>query len=283
VNESAVSAQFIEGSKGPIFVLLRRPPGPVRGCVLVVPPFAEEMNKCRRMVAEATMGLAEHDIASVVPDLYGTGDSAGDFVDADWVTWQDDIIRTVRWAAVQGLSISGILATRLGCALTASVLAAGIIGPVARTVLWQPVFDGGRFLTQFLRLRTSASLMVDRKESIAELRDRLRSGEVVEVAGYGLTPRLAADLDAAVTPDRLPQQLGHVTWMEVVRDVGAERPVTSSKLIDQTRVRGGRVDLQLFPGEPFWASTEIVRNREMSEAAVQFLAGAGGEGEGSLV
>jgi exosortase A-associated hydrolase 2 len=282
VNESSTTAQFIEGCKGPIFVLLRRPPGSVRGCVLVVPPFAEEMNKCRRMVAEATIDLAEHDIACVVPDLYGTGDSGGEFVDADWLTWQDDIIRTVRWVAVQGLSISGILATRLGCALTASALAAGVIGPVERTVLWQPVFDGGRFLQQFLRLRTSASLMVDRKESIAELRTRLRSGEVVEVAGYGLTTRLAADLDAAVTRDRLPLQFGDVTWMEVVRDLGAERPPTSSKLIDQTRFQGGRVDLRLFPGEPFWASTEIVRNREMIDATVQFFAGVGGEGAGRL-
>jgi exosortase A-associated hydrolase 2 len=282
VNEAAITAQFIEGCKGPIFVLLRRPPGPVRGCVLVVPPFAEEMNKCRRMVAEATNDLAEHDIASVVPDLYGTGDSGGEFVDADWLTWQDDIVRTLRWAAVQGLSISGILAIRLGCALTASALAAGVIGPVERTVLWQPVFDGGRFLQQFLRLRTSASLMVDRKESIAELRTRLRSGEVVEVAGYGLTTRLAADLDAAVTRDRLPLQFGDVTWMEVVRDLGAERPLTSSKVIDQTRFHGGRVDLRLFPGEPFWASTEIVRNREMIDATVQFFAGVGAEGAGSL-
>jgi exosortase A-associated hydrolase 2 len=216
-----------------------------------------------------------------VPDVYGTGDSGGDFGDADWVTWQDDIIRTVGWAAVQGLPISGILAARLGCALTASALATGIIGPVARTALWQPVFDGGRFLKQFLRLRTSASLMVDRRESVAELRGRLRSGEVVEVAGYELTGRLAAELDAVVTPERLLKQFGHVAWMEVVRDVGAEQSVPVARLIEQTRSAGGQVDLRLFPGEPFWASTEIVRNRELIDAAVQFLAGVGGEGRGA--
>lgn len=279
MSRTNVSGQFIDGTKGSIFVLSRQPIAPAVGCVMVVPPFAEEMNKSRRMVTETALGLAERGIATLVPDVFGTGDSGGDFFDADWVTWQDDVVRTARWSAGRGVPITGILAIRLGCALAASVLAAGVIGPVARTVLWQPVFDGGRFLTQFLRLRTAASLMADRKESIADLRGRLQSGEVVEVAGYGLTAQLAADLDAVVSPGCLPQQFGHVAWMEIIREVEAELPVPSAKLIDQTRSAGGRVDLRLFPGEPFWASTEIVRNREMTHAAVQFL--AGGQGQGS--
>ena len=54
----------------------------------MVPPFAEEMNKCRPMVTEVALGLAESGIASIVPDLYGTGDSGGDFSEGDWETWQ---------------------------------------------------------------------------------------------------------------------------------------------------------------------------------------------------
>ena len=52
MSRRSVSGQFIDGAKGPIFVLAREPAAGVRGCVLVVPPFAEEMNKCRRMVTE---------------------------------------------------------------------------------------------------------------------------------------------------------------------------------------------------------------------------------------
>jgi exosortase A-associated hydrolase 2 len=277
----SVSGTFIDGAKGPIFVLLRQPGTPAAGCVMVVPPFGEEMNKSRRMVTDLALALAERRIATLVPDLYGTGDSGGDFVEADWAGWQDDLVRTARWSATRGLPITGALATRLGCALAAAVLASGAVGSVTKAVLWQPVFDGGRFLTQFLRLRTAASLMADRKESIAELRGRLQAGEVVEVAGYGLTGALAADLDAVVTPQHLPPQLGHVAWMEVVREAAAELPLPSTRLIDQTRYAGGRVDVQRFLAEPFWASTEIVRNREMISAAVQFLTGATWHEQGS--
>ena len=48
----AREAFFLPGPRPPgRFCLLHLPTGPVRGCVLFVPPFAEEMNKSRRMVA----------------------------------------------------------------------------------------------------------------------------------------------------------------------------------------------------------------------------------------
>jgi hypothetical protein len=58
VTGARLTGHFIAGPKGPIFVLLREPPDASRGCVIVVPPFAEEMNKCRRMVTEVAVGLA---------------------------------------------------------------------------------------------------------------------------------------------------------------------------------------------------------------------------------
>ena len=79
MSRTTFSGEFVAGTKGPIFVLLRKPLVPPRGCVLVVPPFAEEMNKCRRMVTELAIRLAEQGIATLQPDFYGTGDSAGDF------------------------------------------------------------------------------------------------------------------------------------------------------------------------------------------------------------
>jgi exosortase A-associated hydrolase 2 len=244
-----------------------------RGCVLVVPPFAEEMNKCRRLVTEVALALADRGIGTVLPDVHGTGDSGGDFADATWQGWQGDIARTVQWSAERGHPVTGALAIRLGCALAAAVMASGGLPSVARSVLWQPVFDGRRFLGQFLRLRIAAKLMTDQKESLAGLRAQLQAGEVLEIAGYRLSSRLAADLDSLGPPDALPRGFGEAAWLEVVRESDAKFPVSSQNLIAQTVNRGGQVrDLRIV-GEPFWASTEIVVAPEIVSETVAHLSG----------
>ena len=76
-------ADFIETEHGRLFCLLRTPaPAPGQKVVLVIPPFAEEMNKSRRMFTLLADALGQQDIALCVFDLFGTGDSSGDFADA---------------------------------------------------------------------------------------------------------------------------------------------------------------------------------------------------------
>ena len=98
MRPARISGHFVQSGKGPIFVLRRVPVGPVAGTVLVVPPFAEEMNKCRRIVTEVALGLADRGVATLVPDLHGTGDSAGDFAEADWATWCGNLADAVEWS-----------------------------------------------------------------------------------------------------------------------------------------------------------------------------------------
>ena len=241
-------------------MLVRQPAATPAGCVLVVPPFAEEMNKCRRMVTGLGLGLARQGVAMVVPDLLGTGDSDGDFADGDWDSWQGDLASVTAWSVEQGLPVTGLLAIRLGAALAAVSVEARAIVPVARSALWQPAFDGNRFLTQFLRLRTAAGLMADRKESVTDIRGRLKAGDAVEVAGYGLTGRLAASLETLVVPTGLPRGFGAVSWLEVVREQGASLPPPAARLVDETRNQGGEVEVTAFASEPYWSSTEIVVN-----------------------
>jgi hypothetical protein len=48
-----------------------------------VPPFAEEMNKSRRMIAEVGRRLEGSGVGMLLVDLFGTGDSEGEFAQAD--------------------------------------------------------------------------------------------------------------------------------------------------------------------------------------------------------
>lgn len=269
MSPGGLSGHFIAGGRGALFVLLREPDVATQACVIVVPAFAEEMNKCRRLVALVARELTRNGIAVLVPDLYGTGDSNGSFSEADWDTWQQDMGACVGWARQRGLEPAGLLGIRLGAALAIAAVESGTLPAVKRSVLLQPVFDGERFLSQFLRLRVAAMLMSqDRKETLAELRGQLKSRATIEVAGYPLTGKLTAGIDSAKPPDSLPAQLGEILWLEVVRELDVELPGPSQGLIDRSRAVGRTVKSTRCVGEPFWSSTEIVIVPEVIKSTV---------------
>ena len=84
------------GGEDRLFYVHHRPAQ--RACVgqiVFVHPFADEMNKSRRMVAIQARTLARQGWSVFQPDLSGCGDSEGDFGDASWERWRDDLRHAV--------------------------------------------------------------------------------------------------------------------------------------------------------------------------------------------
>lgn len=268
---SRIDARFLDGKRGKIFVLLRRPDRDSGRSVLIVPPFAEEMNKSRKMFTDVAQALARCGIGTILPDLFGTGDSEGEFRDGDWEIWKDDLARAAAFAAEQGCPVNALLCERLGCALGAEA-ARDTLGGVDRTVFWQPVLDGQRFMTQFLRLRVAASMMEDRKETVGGLRERLQAGDTLEVAGYELAARLVDRIDRVRLAAALGSQLGDLHWLELVRDADGPLPGASEEAVSAARPRMSSVTMDALVGEPFWSATEIVRIPALVDRTVAVLA-----------
>jgi len=75
--------RFLDGLRGRLFVVRRAPAADDRGIdVVIAPPFAEEMNRSRRMMVLLAIALAERGFGCLAVDPFGTGDSDGDFADA---------------------------------------------------------------------------------------------------------------------------------------------------------------------------------------------------------
>jgi exosortase A-associated hydrolase 2 len=274
LSRGELSAEFIAGSRGRLLAVVRRPSGAACNGVLIVPPFAEEMNKSRHLFTEIADALIESGVATVVVDLFGTGDSEGEFSDADWTVWKSDLAAAVQWAASRQITITKLLAVRLGCALGCE--AARDNGwKLDRTIMWQPVVSGTRALDQFLRLRVAATMMQkEGKETIAGLRAKLKSGQSVEVAGYDMSGRLAEQLDRVDLGQTLGANLGAVRWVEVVRSADAPPPAAATASVERARASGASVELHTVLGEPFWSSVEIVRNPTLVADAVNALGAA---------
>lgn len=269
-----VAGHFIPGGRGNLLVVTHLPANSIRGSILLVPPMAEEMNKSRRMMALLGASLADAGFAAVLPDLYGTGDSEGEFVEATWTTWMADLESVIEWARRSIAPIHGAVAIRLGCALLQAIADSGSAEQLRKTVFWQPAFDGKQWITQFLRLRTAASMMTDQRETITQLVGEFERNQSIEVAGYEISAVLYRELLAAVEPEGLSAGLGDVLWLNCRRrDASTETPTMVVPLIERSQQSGVRVIYGEGDAEPFWSSVETVINKPMVERTCEFLCG----------
>ena len=187
-------------------------------------------------------------------DLTGCGDSSGDFADARWDSWIDDIVAALDWLEARDTGPITLLGLRLG-AIAAAEVARALPDRIARLVLWQPVTSGKTMLTQFLRVRVAAGMTGGgERETTATLRELIDAGESVEIAGYEITPELAHDLDARELTPLVPPVPVH--WLEIAAD--PERPVSpaASRVIESWRAAGCAVEAETVAGEPFWSLQE---------------------------
>jgi exosortase A-associated hydrolase 2 len=264
---------FLPTPGGPVFAVLHRPADAValRGHVLVVPPFNEEMNRCRSMVTLQARELAQHGLATLLLDLHGTGDSAGEHGDARWATWLDNLRAALAWLAPRPGGCVALLGIRLGAVLAAEVMATAEAAP-ATLVLWQPVVDGKIHMTQFLRVRMAAQL--DRpdlpKETTAGMRKQLDAGEAIEVAGYELHPELVRAIDGANLVKQRPA-LRHALWLENVAADGGELPAPAVAAAPAWADAGIAAEMRPYVGPAFWQLHERVLTPSIIEITTAWL------------
>lgn len=269
---------FLNGAQGQRFCLFHPPLGECRGALLYIHPFGDEMNKARRMAALQARALAAQGYGVLQIDLHGCGDSSGDFGEARWDSWKDDVGLGYAWLGERlrcpvwlwGLRLGALLA--LDFARTAPVAPAGLL-------LWQPVHNGAAFLTQFLRLRIASEMVNESKDEpgkektgTKQLREALRGGEVLEVAGYDIAPALADSLDtldaAAMAPTGCP-----VHWVEVV--AAPERPLNAAgaRLAEAWKRDGVDLQVHMVACLSFWATQEISECPSLLAATLDAVTG----------
>lgn len=251
-NASPLEAFFLEGPKGPIFALFTPARGAIRGALLYLPPFAEEMNRCRNLVAEQTRVFSNLGYASLLLDYFGTGDSGGEFSEADWETWLADAGVALDWLETRSNQQVTLWGCRIG-ALLAADLANRQSERVSGLLLWQPVLNGKLFIKQYLRLRVAA--LVDRNlpaETTDEIRSRLKAGAIIDVAGYPISDRLVGSIEDVRMDDFDWLKGFDIDWCELVMAPGAPFPPASHKVIDALSARDNRVRRHPFTDPPIW-------------------------------
>ena len=239
--------------------------GATRGLVLYIHPFAEEMNKARRMAALQARALAQGGYSVLQIDLSGCGDSSGDFGDATWKSWVSDVVQGCHWLRSQSnIQSAGsdnvplwLWGLRAGCLL--AVEASGQLVEACNFLFWQPPSSGKLLLQQFLRLKLAGDMLGGQSKGVMEsMRQQLAAGSPVEIAGYMLSSGLAMGLEqAALVPPASMGQARRLEWFELSTREDAGLSPVAAKTIAQWQQAGFRIGNHIAHGPAFWQTTEI--------------------------
>lgn len=282
---SALEAFFHPDAAGNGYRLyLHHPPatGIAKGALLYVHPFAEEMNKSRRMAAQSARALAAKGFAVLQIDLLGCGDSSGDFGDATWHIWVDDVTAALDWLSLRHpgapLWLWGLRAGALLCVAAVSAR------PALRTnfLFWQPAIRGQSVLSQFLRLLVAAALHDgSSKAALEAARAALAADRHADVAGYSLSPALAKGLEAArLDPPQAvaappPTASPRLVWLELGDIADGSLPPASAAAAQAWAAAGFEVQAASLVGPRFWQTVEIEDATALLDATVAHVCAPG--------
>lgn len=264
------------GGSGQRYCVFHPALGPAaKGAIVFVHPFAEEMNKSRRMAALQSRAMSDAGYAVLRIDLLGCGDSSGDFGDASWQAWIDDVLLGCRWISERVTAPLWIWGLRAGCLLAAQ--AARLLPAPPHLLLWAPVISGKQGLQQFLRLKAAADLASgNAKEVLEQMRTDLAQGRPVEIAGYMLPAGIADGLvHASLEPPAQAHRACRVEWLELTtRDDGVLSPVAIRTLAAWNAVDGVEARGHMAQGPAFWQTSEIEDAPALVAATMAALTGA---------
>lgn len=209
-----------------------------RAPVLLLPPLHEEMNRARVQLRRIGEHLQARGHSVLLGDLYGSGDSAGEFGEATLSQWQDDV-----------QALLAHLREHHACAPVPVALRGGALlipHDCARWIACFPLHSGPQQIQLWLRQRLYVARFqgedIDREGLLARWRS---SG--IEVGGYALSPALLAELETATLPPLIDTQTA-------ARVIEWQQPQPSPAFAEA--VARGALSWRSLSGPAFWQTAE---------------------------
>ncbi len=264
-----LDAEYIQGGQG-LWLLTHWRAANNSTALLMLPPFAEEMNCCRRVFATLATMLVTTDTAATsgegidcfLPDFYGTGDSEGDFHNISLQQWRQDVLSFLPQLA--GYQQVHVLGCRFGAALLLDWLSdIRQILPFGQVMLWQPQLDARRFWQQLQRLQQFGEPGGQADASAANT--ATIPAETLYVAGYEIPRSLQSE--ALALNSQLPADVSQMHWFESTLS-GLLSP--ASLKLQQNHPE---LLMQAVNGQPYWLSQEPVDTQALLDATVAVLRG----------
>jgi len=249
VGKSTINPFYLSSDFGQCFVVHYSPVDDdvkINESILIIPPFAEELNNSRRMIADQARLLAGEGFDVLCLDFFGTGDSQGEFVEASWDIWIENLHKAYAWL-IEVSSTVHFLTVRTGSLLAVDFLSKYSLD-VKDVVMWQPVVSGELFIKQLLRIRIASQAFRGIKETSQALLDELEVRDVIEISGYEINRQLIQSISGR----KLSLEKFNVNAMHVI-EIGVGNSVGVSSLrAPQAKI----FTVESVNGSQYWANIE---------------------------
>jgi exosortase A-associated hydrolase 2 len=272
---------FFDAEPGTRFCMYHAPNPHVepRGAILYVHPFAEELNRTRHMAALQSRAFAAMGFAVLQIDLFGCGDSCGDFNAGRWEVWKHDLALAAGWLAERTSGPLNLWGVRLG-GLLAMDFARQV--EVDHLILWQPFLSGRACINQFLRLRlageagqaSAATTASGAPRSTSALRAQLAVHGMIEVGGYEVAVPLVKAIDACDAAHiQLPPCTVH--WFSNGAPAPARVAASAERLAQRWKADGVALHFHPVDGAEFWAPDGLIECTALLDATSALFSGSG--------
>ncbi len=184
--------------QGHRFCIHHAPDNEPRALVLHAHALAHEMHFARPTSARAARALAAAGFAVLQIDMFGCGDSSGEFEDASFEAWQQDLRAGAAWLQARhpGRPL-WLWAERAAVLWAINAFDGGGSAPV-RHLLWHPQPRGVDVLRQLLRTELPAAMEqgLTAQQLRAQAEAAWAQGQAFTLGGYPISAALAHSLSA---------------------------------------------------------------------------------------
>ena len=182
--------------------------------VVLVPPFAEEMNRSKRMYVLCARLLADSGIHAICFDYSGTGDSSGKWGDFEYQDWVGDVSDVYTYSTKHASEVN-FIALRFGALVLADAILQSEI-TAKKCLLWDPVEKGDALTRPLVRMKIAAA-MADNSKKITtqEVMDAMSNTGYIESAGYHITHSMFDEVNGKKLSDNISSimEAMDVHWM----------------------------------------------------------------------
>lgn len=172
--------------------------------IVICSPLGHEYERCHRAVKQLASALAKVGFDVLRFDYSGTGNSTGEYADADFEDWLDDTHRAIDFLKQRtGVSHVAMIGLRLGATIAYQVACQR--EDIVSSVLWSPCLEGQSLLDYWEAVQKGhqQALGYDNSEQ-----------SPTEVLGFPLTHKVRQQLSALIiTPEQVLSQLGGVSMV----------------------------------------------------------------------
>lgn len=252
-----IEQSFIDSCGTKLFCSVSQPDTNTKSIgVLIAQPFTEECILMHRALYNLNRELNHAGLPVCRFDLYGQGDSEGDFKDANLNTWKVNLIDAYNYFK-RKLRLTEVVfcGFRFGATLTMSV--ANEFESEDKFILVDPIIKGQQYIDNVLRTNLSYQMVTYGKVNVTRetLIKQLNDGEYVNIDGYLLNGEMYNQIGNLNLQDITHNNI-NVLVLNYSKNLSSY-PGSLKRYCDYLRSQNCNVKSQTLPDPTSWKASEL--------------------------